>query len=151
MRFKFKWLKYIMNKSGTFSKICQPLNILSGSTFLKLKFRTICFVLNKSTLEIKNCSVNGGLSVPDASTRSVQSVDDVLNLMKLGEKNRVFSSTALNNRSSRSHRFYIYWFFLLLLFSTHNLQLLHSLQVVFSMQCLDSAYYWRRYYQMQNS
>ncbi|XP_039128906.1 kinesin-like protein KIN-14A [Dioscorea cayenensis subsp. rotundata] len=54
-------------------------------------------------LEIKNCSVNGGLSVPDASTRSVQSVDDVLNLMKLGEKNRVFSSTALNNRSSRSH------------------------------------------------
>ncbi|KAH7676974.1 Minus-end-directed kinesin ATPase protein [Dioscorea alata] len=54
-------------------------------------------------LEIKNCSVNGGLSVPDASTRSVQSVDDVLNLMKLGEKNRVFSSTALNSRSSRSH------------------------------------------------
>ncbi|KAM0954165.1 putative minus-end-directed kinesin ATPase [Dioscorea sansibarensis] len=53
--------------------------------------------------DIKNCSANGGPSVLDASSRSVRSVDDVLNLMKLGEKNRVFSSAALNSRSSCSH------------------------------------------------
>jgi kinesin family protein C2/C3 len=35
---------------------------------------------------------------------SVKSTTDVLNLMKLGEVNRVVSSTAINNRSSRSHR-----------------------------------------------
>ncbi|KAJ8471978.1 hypothetical protein OPV22_026321 [Ensete ventricosum] len=54
-------------------------------------------------LEIMNCSGNGGLSIPNASMRGVQSTADVLNLMKLGEKNRAFSSTAMNHRSSRSH------------------------------------------------
>lgn len=57
-----------------------------------------------NTLEIMNCSGNGGLSIPNASIRGVQSTADVLNLMKLGEKNRAFSSTAMNHRSSRSHR-----------------------------------------------
>ncbi|URE23199.1 KISc [Musa troglodytarum] len=56
-----------------------------------------------STLEIMNCSGNGGLSIPNASIRGVQSTADVLNLMILGEKNRAFSSTAMNHRSSRSH------------------------------------------------
>ncbi|CAL9041879.1 unnamed protein product, partial [Musa banksii] len=56
-----------------------------------------------NTLEIMNCSGNGGLSIPNASIRGVQSTADVLNLMKLGEKNRAFSSTAMNHRSSRSH------------------------------------------------
>ncbi|URE23200.1 KISc [Musa troglodytarum] len=54
-------------------------------------------------LEIMNCSGNGGLSIPNASIRGVQSTADVLNLMILGEKNRAFSSTAMNHRSSRSH------------------------------------------------
>ncbi|KAG1331811.1 kinesin-like protein KIN-14A [Cocos nucifera] len=57
----------------------------------------------KSTLEIRSCSSNGGLSLPDASMHLVQSTADVLDLMKLGEKNRAFSSTAMNERSSRSH------------------------------------------------
>ncbi|WJX78377.1 hypothetical protein P8452_61608 [Trifolium repens] len=35
--------------------------------------------------------------------RSVKSTTDVLTLMKLGEVNRAVSSTAINNRSSRSH------------------------------------------------
>ncbi|KAF6166381.1 hypothetical protein GIB67_034932 [Kingdonia uniflora] len=46
---------------------------------------------------------NGGLSHPDATMHLVKSTNDVLNLMKLGEMNRFVSSTALNNRSSRSH------------------------------------------------
>ncbi|KAH7511832.1 hypothetical protein FEM48_Zijuj12G0024300 [Ziziphus jujuba var. spinosa] len=54
-------------------------------------------------LEIRSCTSDSGLSLPDATMRSVKSTTDVLNIMKLGEVNRVVSSTAVNNRSSRSH------------------------------------------------
>ncbi|CAL0326635.1 unnamed protein product [Lupinus luteus] len=53
-------------------------------------------------VEIRSCN-GDGLSLPDATLRSVKSTSDVLILMKLGEFNRAVSSTALNNRSSRSH------------------------------------------------
>ncbi|KAL9398343.1 hypothetical protein Peur_007304 [Populus x canadensis] len=53
--------------------------------------------------QIRSCTGDNGLSLPDAKMHSVKSTADVLNLMKLGEANRVVSSTALNNRSSRSH------------------------------------------------
>ncbi|KAG5242640.1 kinesin [Salix suchowensis] len=52
---------------------------------------------------IRSCTGDDGLSLPDAKMHSVKSTADVLNLMKLGEVNRVVSSTAINNRSSRSH------------------------------------------------
>lgn len=55
-------------------------------------------------LEIRSCTADGGLSLPDATVHSVKSTADVIKLMKLGDENRVTSSTALNNRSSRSHR-----------------------------------------------
>lgn len=55
------------------------------------------------TLEIRNSSQKG-LSVPDASLVPVSSTYDVIDLMKLGHKNRAVGSTALNDRSSRSHR-----------------------------------------------
>ncbi|XP_038720144.1 kinesin-like protein KIN-14L isoform X1 [Tripterygium wilfordii] len=54
-------------------------------------------------LEIRSCTSDNGLSLPDATIHSVKSTTDVLNLMKLGEVNRLVSSTAMNNRSSRSH------------------------------------------------
>ncbi|KAK9128780.1 hypothetical protein Syun_017577 [Stephania yunnanensis] len=54
-------------------------------------------------LEIRNCTSNGESSIPDAKTYVVNSTVDVLNLMKLGEMNRVACSTAMNNQSSRSH------------------------------------------------
>lgn len=54
-------------------------------------------------LEIRSCTSENGLSLPDATVHSVKSTADVLNLMKLGELNRHVSSTAINNRSSRSH------------------------------------------------
>ncbi|XP_019444059.1 PREDICTED: kinesin-like protein KIN-14L [Lupinus angustifolius] len=53
-------------------------------------------------VEIRSCN-GDGLSLPDATLRSVKSTSDVLTLMKLGEVNRAVSSTAINNRSSRSH------------------------------------------------
>ncbi|XLS89576.1 hypothetical protein HN51_065584, partial [Arachis hypogaea] len=53
-------------------------------------------------LEIRSCN-DDGLSLPDATLRPVTSTSDVLTLMKLGEVNRTVSSTALNNKSSRSH------------------------------------------------
>ncbi|CAN8292630.1 unnamed protein product [Cochlearia groenlandica] len=44
-----------------------------------------------------------GLAVPDASMYPVTSTSDVLELMSIGLENRTVSSTALNERSSRSH------------------------------------------------
>ncbi|KAE8683607.1 putative glycosyltransferase [Hibiscus syriacus] len=54
-------------------------------------------------LEIRSCTNDNGLSLPDATLLTVKSTSDVLNLMKYGEVNRVVCSTAINNRSSRSH------------------------------------------------
>ncbi|KAG2621277.1 hypothetical protein PVAP13_3NG247400 [Panicum virgatum] len=53
-------------------------------------------------LEIKNTSQKG-LAVPDASIVPVTSTVDVVELMNQGQKNRAVGSTAINNRSSRSH------------------------------------------------
>lgn len=54
-------------------------------------------------LEIRNNSQQNGLNVPDANLVSVTSTFDVINLMNIGQKNRVVGATALNDRSSRSH------------------------------------------------
>ncbi|KAE8810010.1 Kinesin-4 [Hordeum vulgare] len=48
-------------------------------------------------------SSNGLFNLPDAKMCPVQSPSDVMNLMLLGEKHRASGSTAMNNRSSRSH------------------------------------------------
>ncbi|KAH7431572.1 hypothetical protein KP509_08G055800 [Ceratopteris richardii] len=54
-------------------------------------------------LEIRNHSQLNGLNVPDASMLPVTSTADVLDLIKIGQKNRAVGATALNERSSRSH------------------------------------------------
>ncbi|KAI5064530.1 hypothetical protein GOP47_0021200 [Adiantum capillus-veneris] len=54
-------------------------------------------------LEIRNHSQLNGLNVPDASMLPVTSTVDVLELIKIGQKNRAVGATALNERSSRSH------------------------------------------------
>ncbi|XP_047050829.1 kinesin-like protein KIN-14Q [Lolium rigidum] len=53
-------------------------------------------------LEIRNTSQKG-LAVPDASIVPVTSTSDVVELMNQGQKNRAVGSTAINDRSSRSH------------------------------------------------
>lgn len=53
-------------------------------------------------LEIRN-SGQKGINVPDANLVPVFSTADVINLMNIGQKNRAVGSTALNDRSSRSH------------------------------------------------
>ncbi|KAL0836277.1 hypothetical protein Bca101_088166 [Brassica carinata] len=55
------------------------------------------------TLDIRNNSQLNGLNVPDASLVPVSSTRDVLDLMRIGQKNRAVGATALNERSSRSH------------------------------------------------
>lgn len=55
-------------------------------------------------LEIRSCASENGLSLPDATMLYVKSTTEVLHLMKVGEVNRAVNSTAINNRSSRSHR-----------------------------------------------
>ncbi|XP_041024476.1 kinesin-like protein KIN-14L isoform X2 [Juglans microcarpa x Juglans regia] len=54
-------------------------------------------------LEIRSCTSDNGFCLPNATMRTVKSTTEVLNLMKFGEVNRAVSSTAINNRSSRSH------------------------------------------------
>jgi kinesin family protein C2/C3 len=62
------------------------------------------FSWHKKTLGIWNTSQPNGLVVPDASLHLVKSTSDVLDLMEIGQANRAVGSTALNERSSRSHR-----------------------------------------------
>ncbi|EOA39319.1 hypothetical protein CARUB_v10012358mg, partial [Capsella rubella] len=52
---------------------------------------------------ILSTTQENGLAVPDASMYPVTSTSDVLELMSVGLQNRAVSSTALNERSSRSH------------------------------------------------
>ncbi|RLM69654.1 hypothetical protein C2845_PM17G14620 [Panicum miliaceum] len=59
-------------------------------------------LLQNETLEIRNSSQKG-LAVPDANVVPVTSTADVIDLMNLGQKNRAVCSTAMNDRSSRSH------------------------------------------------
>uniref|UniRef100_A0A1J3GH74 Kinesin KP1 n=1 Tax=Noccaea caerulescens TaxID=107243 RepID=A0A1J3GH74_NOCCA len=54
-------------------------------------------------LDIRNNSQLNGLNVPDASLVPVSSTKDVLDWMRIGQKNRAVGATALNERSSRSH------------------------------------------------
>ncbi|KAK6159847.1 hypothetical protein DH2020_003228 [Rehmannia glutinosa] len=54
------------------------------------------------TDEIRNNSQNG-VNVPNANLVPVTTPSEVLNLMNLGHKNRAVGSTAMNDRSSRSH------------------------------------------------
>lgn len=54
-------------------------------------------------LDIRNNSQQNGLNVPDAYLVKVSCTQDVLDLMKIGLKNRAVGATALNERSSRSH------------------------------------------------
>jgi len=60
--------------------------------------------LTINTLDIRNSSQKG-LSVPDANLVPVSSTIDVIELMNLGQRNRAVGATALNDRSSRSHRY----------------------------------------------
>uniref|UniRef100_A0A0E0MI25 Kinesin motor domain-containing protein n=1 Tax=Oryza punctata TaxID=4537 RepID=A0A0E0MI25_ORYPU len=59
-------------------------------------------LLQNETVEIKNSSQKG-IAVPDANIVPVTSTSDVIDLMNLGQKNRAVCSTAMNDRSSRSH------------------------------------------------
>jgi len=82
------------------------------------------------TLGIWSTTQPNGLAVPDASMHHVKSTYDVLQLMKVGFMNRAVGSTALNERSSRSHRF-----FLNLLHTSTGLTIVFLINIAFSMLC----------------
>ncbi|KAG1371096.1 Kinesin-like protein KIN-14A [Cocos nucifera] len=99
---------YGQTGSGKTHTMCGPSNGSSkdiGINYMALNdlFQISSIREDNRTLEIRSCSNNVWLSLPDANMHLVQSTADVLNLMKLGEKNRTFGSTAMNHRSSRSH------------------------------------------------
>lgn len=82
-------------------------------------------------LEIRSCTSDNGLSLPDATMHTVKSTSDVLNIMKFGEVNRVVCSTAINNRSSRSHRSYSAAGFFLIIFSLKSKGRIKGFRIVF--------------------
>mgnify|MGYP000491864718 CR=1 FL=1 len=53
-------------------------------------------------LEIRSTQ-ESGCNVPEAAQRPVSCTDDVLEVMEMGSMNRKVGSTAMNERSSRSH------------------------------------------------
>lgn len=108
-----KWWRYTMNKCS----ICCLLTILKRNIlFVLILVLSIClfiasgdilFVfLDLHTLGILSTTQQNGLAVPDASMYPVTSTSDVITLMDIGLQNRAVGSTALNERSSRSHRFF---------------------------------------------
>lgn len=58
---------------------------------------------SNTRLDIRNNSQLNGLNVPNASLVRVKCTQDVLDLMRIGQRNRAVGATALNERSSRSH------------------------------------------------
>ncbi|CAN4098271.1 unnamed protein product [Withania somnifera] len=58
---------------------------------------------SQKTLGILSTSQPNGLAVPEASMFPVHGTADVLDLMGMGLRNRAKGSTAMNERSSRSH------------------------------------------------
>ncbi|CAD6252804.1 unnamed protein product [Miscanthus lutarioriparius] len=77
----------------------------SGKTFtmmMEIYNEQVRDLLQNETLEIRNNSQKG-IAVPDANVVPVTSTSDVIDLMNLGQKNRAVCSTAMNDRSSRSH------------------------------------------------
>ena len=60
------------------------------------------------TLGILSTTSENGLAVPDASMYPVTSTLDVITLMDIGLENRSVGATAMNERSSRSHRFLLH-------------------------------------------
>lgn len=107
--------------------------------------------LTVHTLEIRSCMSGNGLPLPDASMHLVNCATDVIALMKLGDLNRAVGCTAMNNRSSRSHRWD--WTVLKLsLLNFHSDQLSRVIKIVKCtyvhikyMQCADCTCAWWRY------
>lgn len=64
------------------------------------------FFLDFHTLGILTSSQPNGLAVPDASIQQVNTTEEVMKLMDIGLNNRAKSATAMNERSSRSHRYF---------------------------------------------
>ncbi|TXG51465.1 hypothetical protein EZV62_023989 [Acer yangbiense] len=88
----------LLSSDGTQKKYPFRLDIL----FLILEQFYFCF-LDLHTLGILSTSQPNGLAVPDATMNPVRVTSDVVGLMDIGLKNRSMGSTALNERSSRSH------------------------------------------------
>ncbi|KAL2945003.1 Kinesin-like protein KIN-14F [Bienertia sinuspersici] len=78
----------------------RDLLVVDGSS---RRYPLLAQLIISSTLDIRNNSQLNGLNVPDASLVQVKCTQDVLDLMRVGLKNRAVGSTALNERSSRSH------------------------------------------------
>ncbi|KAK8623083.1 hypothetical protein V6N13_117976 [Hibiscus sabdariffa] len=83
-------------------------SILIVNSLRKVKDSKKVFSFDKvfgptSSQDIYNNTQLNGLTVPDASWVPVSSTQDVLDLIRIGQKNRIVGPTAFNERSSRSH------------------------------------------------
>lgn len=100
--FQLLWTIYSLHKlsSSSFS-----FNYFWKRKYMKHDMFMTYDFLDLHTLGILSHSQPNGLAVPDATMQPVKSTSDVIKLMDIGLKNRAKGSTAMNERSSRSHRF----------------------------------------------
>ena len=82
--------------SSWFDKVKNRFHLFDVKSFVSLDLRT---------LGILTTPQPNGLAVPEATMLPVKSTSDVMGLMGIGLKNRSVGATAMNERSSRSHRF----------------------------------------------
>lgn len=97
------------NRRYPFWNLLSTTHLMALKLYVCLQFelkscKSIWFTLTIITLDIRNTAQANGLNVPDASLIPVTSTEDVIELMRIGQKNRAVGATALNERSSRSHR-----------------------------------------------
>eukprot|EP00002_Diphylleia_rotans_P025487 TRINITY_DN5041_c0_g1_i1.p1 TRINITY_DN5041_c0_g1~~TRINITY_DN5041_c0_g1_i1.p1 ORF type:complete len:890 (-),score=189.00 TRINITY_DN5041_c0_g1_i1:1539-4208(-) len=73
-------------------------------SYLQIYMENISDLLNtrKQNLRIMERSI-GGVFVENLSEEVVTAAEDALDLLQYGEKNRIYSSTNINDQSSRSH------------------------------------------------
>ncbi|GJN14976.1 hypothetical protein PR202_gb01859 [Eleusine coracana subsp. coracana] len=95
-----KLFNEVQELKGNIRVYCRVRPFLPGQD---KKSTTVDYIGENDTLGIWSTSQPNGLVVPDASLHQVKSTSDVLDLMEIGQANRAVGSTALNERSSRSH------------------------------------------------
>ena len=73
-------------------------------SYMEIYNEIISDLLNPKSTNLKiRENFNREISVEKLTEKVVTSVDDIIDLMKIGEKNRRIGSTNMNERSSRSH------------------------------------------------
>ena len=97
-------IPYALDEVFNFISKSQNREFLLRVSYMEIYNETITDLLNPKSTNLKiRENVKGEISVEKLTEEVVTSVDDIIFLMKIGEKNRHVGSTNMNQKSSRSH------------------------------------------------